>query len=359
MKAGDRLLDLVGDFPFVGGTREKQDNHRAAWLAGVLTALARFAIHGPTPLFCFDANCPGTGKSLLADMIAVIATMRSMGRTAFPGTDEELEKRITSIALAGDRLILFDNVEAGQPFGGASLDSALTGTTWKGRILGRNEMTPDLPLHTVFFATGNNLLLKGDARRRVIPCRLETGEEKPEERENFKYPNLLEHVRDNRPRLVCDGLTILRAYAVAGGPQESLPAFGSYEAWTRLIRQAVFWLMGADPWATRENLRASDPALTNLSALLEGWAELPGGKTGVTIGEMLRMLNDPNHRDEFLTLRGALMEWSRNDKLPGTGAIGYKLRSFRRRVVEGRSMDAETGHGGIQRWRVVTTEGGV
>lgn len=351
--AADNLLDLVGNFPFAGKTSDEQYNHRAAWLAGLLTALVRFAIHGPCPLFLFDANCPGTGKTLLTDIIAIIATARGMSRTAFPDEEAELRKRITSIALAGDRLMLFDNIEQGCPFGGAALDAALTGTTWQDRILGRSEMTPELPLFTVFFATGNNVVLKGDVQRRVIPCRLETKEEKPEERGDFKYPNLLEHVRANRPQLVCDALTVLRAFIVAGTPQAPLPAFGNYESWSRLIRQAVNWLMDADPWATREKIRSSDPTLNTLAALLEGWSELPGGKTGISVAEALRILSDPNRQDDFTVLRGALMEWSRNDRLPGSGTIGHKLRSFRERVMDGRMLDGDSGHRKVQKWKVI------
>lgn len=351
--AADHLLDLVSNFPFAGANRDEQDIHRAAWLAGLLTALVRFAIPGPCPLFVFDANCPGTGKSLLTDIIALIATGRTMSRTAFPDDEAELRKRITSIALAGDKLMLFDNIPQGSPFGGAALDAALTATTWRDRILGRSEMTAELPLHTVFYATGNNIILRGDMQRRVIPCRLETQEEKPEERGDFKYPHLLEHIRIHRPQLVCDALTIFRAFTTAGRPQTSLPAFGSYEGWSRWIRQAVFWVMEIDPCATREKVRAADPALSNLAILLAGWAELPGGKTGLSVAEALCILNDPNQRDQFTTLREALMEWSPNDKLPSVGAIGYKLRSFRKRVVDSRMFDADVGHGKIHRWKVV------
>ncbi len=350
--AADRLLDLVSNFPFAGATRDEQDGHRTAWLAGLLTTLARFAIPDACPLFTFDANCPGTGKSLLTDIIALIATGRVMSRTTFPDDEAELRKRITSIALAGDQLMLFDNIAQGNPFGGAALDAALTATTWRDRVLGRSEMTAELPLYTIFFATGNNMILRGDVQRRVIPCRLETQEEKPEERGDFKYPNLLEHVRIHRPQLVGDALTILRAFATAGRPQAALPSFGSYEGWSRWIRQAVFWVMGVDPCATREKVRAADPALNTLAVLLEGWAELPGGKTGLSVAETLRILNDPNQRDQFTTLREALMEWSRNDKLPGSGIIGCKLRSYRKRVMDGRMLDSATGHGGGQRWRV-------
>jgi hypothetical protein len=353
IRCATRILDLVENFPFAGESEDERYNNRAAWLAALLTAMVRFAIHGPCPLFLIDANCPGTGKTLLADVVSIITTGRGMSRTAYPDDEAELRKRITSIALAGDRLMLFDNIAQGCPFGGASLDAALTGTTWQDRILGKSEMTPELPLHTVFFATGNNVMLRGDAQRRVIPCRLESEHEKPEERDGFKYPNLLEHVRANRPQYVCDGLTVLRAFAVAGSPQAPLPPFGSYEAWSRLIRQAVYWVMCADPWAAREKIRTADPMLNNLAALLEGWQELPGGRSGITIAEMLRILNDPEQKDNFAILRGALMEWSRNDKLPGAGTIGYKLRSYRKRVMDGYMLDADVGHGRVHKWKVV------
>src|SRR5262249_47499027 len=48
--ARDLLLQVVADFPF------ERDVHRAAWLAALLTPLARFAFTGPAPLFLVDAN---------------------------------------------------------------------------------------------------------------------------------------------------------------------------------------------------------------------------------------------------------------------------------------------------------------
>ena len=149
----------------------------------LLTPLARFAIPGPCPLFLIDANAPGTGKSKLTDIVAILSTGRAMPRTTYPDNDEEMRKRISSIAIAGDRLMLLDNIASS--FGGSSLDAALTGTTWRDRILGRSEMTAELPLFTIWFATGNNVALKGDAIRRVVSCRLETREERPEERRDF------------------------------------------------------------------------------------------------------------------------------------------------------------------------------
>jgi hypothetical protein len=345
--ARDALWDVVEDFPFAA----KVD--KAVWLAALLTVLARAAVPGPCPLFLFDGNAPGTGKTLLTAVLSCIATGRDISRTAFPETDEELRKLITSVAIAGDRVMLFDNIAA--PFGGPGLDAALTGTTWKERILGRSELTPELPLYTVWFGTGNNVTLRGDVRRRVVPCRLESAVEKPEERTGFKHADLLAHVGRHRGELVVAALTILRAYVVAGRPDRKLPPFGSYEPWSALVRSAVHWVTaGLDPCVTRERLRDADPALATLAALMQGWAELPGGTgTGVTVAEAMRYLRDPGQSDKFQTLREALLEWSRTDKLPNPAVIGRKLRGCRNRVVDGMALQGEPGHAGTQRWKVI------
>ena len=120
-RACDQLLEVVADFPFQNAT------HRASWLAGVLTPLARFAIDGPSPLFVIDANVRSCGKTLLADVIGIITSGRPMPRMTMSRDDEELRKRITAIALSGERQILLDD----------------TWKLWKpkhGRVIDRNEL---------------------------------------------------------------------------------------------------------------------------------------------------------------------------------------------------------------------------
>jgi hypothetical protein len=353
LAALEDLMALVRDFPFL----EPAD--KTVWLAALLTALARAAVAGPCPLFLFDANTQGTGKSLLADLIALIATGREMSRTVYPAdSGEEVRKVITSVALAGDRLMCFDNIASA--FGGSALDAALTGTVWKERLLGRNKMTPELPLLTVWFGTGNNVVLKGDARRRVLPSRLETKHEHPEERADFHCPDLKGYVKKRRGELVRAGLTILRAFHVHGRRDKSLVPFGSYEAWSDLIRQAVYWITGTDPCSTRRRLREADPALVALGGILRGWTELPQGQlSGVTVAEALRCLKNPRCQKQFQTLRDALLAWSKDDELPGPRVIGNSLSAHRGQVVDGYRLEACGLEHSVQRWRVivVTQEG--
>ncbi|HMB05844.1 MAG TPA: hypothetical protein VKP69_19170, partial [Isosphaeraceae bacterium] len=322
-EAAERLLTLVADFPFAG------DKHKAAWLASLLTPLGRFAIAGPCPLFLFDANTAGSGKTMLCDITSILTTGRDCARTAYPATDEEMDKRILAIALAGYRMILFDNLETGAALGGSALDAALTGTSYNGRILARSEMANDIPLFTVWYANGNNLGLRGDAIRRIVPCRLDSRVERPEERSDFKIPDLLAHVREHRGELVADALTILRAYVVAGrpGPAAKLTPIG-FPAWERVVRRAVHWAIGVDPCQTREEIRAADDIASQLPALIEGWAQLceSEGEAGLTCATALRVLDA-----EFCphtSLRGLLVEWSKDGKLPSPRTLGNHLNKI-------------------------------
>jgi hypothetical protein len=62
------LLEVVVDFPF------DREVHRAAWVAALLTPLARFAFTGPAPLFLADANTHGAGKGKVLDCASLIVT---------------------------------------------------------------------------------------------------------------------------------------------------------------------------------------------------------------------------------------------------------------------------------------------
>lgn len=126
------LLDVVRDFPF------KSREHKGAWLAGLLTPLAWFAFDGPAPWFLIDKNVRGAGAGLMADTTALILTGRRFPVLSYTNDREELRKKITSLAVAGERLALLDNLAGA--VGNDVLDMALTGDRWKDRLLGGNRV---------------------------------------------------------------------------------------------------------------------------------------------------------------------------------------------------------------------------
>lgn len=331
--AAARVLEVVCDFPFQDGA------HRSAWLAGLLTPLARAAFDGPAPLFLVDANVRGAGKTKLVDVIAEVVLGGPMPRSPPTRDATEEAKRITAIALEGDRMVLIDNVDAA--FGSAPLIMALTATVWQERLLGKNERVC-LPLLATWYATGNNVALRSDMPRRCLHIRLDSSLEKPEDRDGFRHANLLAHVRAERPRLLVDALTILRAYCAAGRPPVELRPWGSYEGWSALVRAALVWCGLEDPVATRAGLDQVDSDATSLGDVLVGWEELTrtiGKPGGVTAAQAVRALDD--RPKELQRLRDALAELG----IGGTGkpasprAVGNLLRRFRGRAVGDRKLE--------------------
>jgi hypothetical protein len=165
-------------------------------------------------------------------------------------------------------------------------------------------------------------------------------------------------VRRERPRLVCAGLTLLRAYALARRPQPSFPPFGGFEGWASSIRAAVVWATGIDPCAAREMFRAADLTLNTLRCVLAGWRELPGAEEGLPIAAALELLSDPCNAGRFTVLRTALLDWSATGALPAPNVIGCRFRDLRERVVEGMRLQSASDRTGLQRWRVVRADEG-
>ena len=228
---------------------------------------------------------------------------------------------------------------SGFSVGGSALDRALTARTIKGRILGKSKMTPELPVNVVFYATDNNLGVRGDALRRIIPCRLETTEERPEERTGFKIQgDLLAYVKEHRGELVAAGLTILRAYIVAGRPDQGLTPM-DYPAWCGLIRNAVKWVTAQDPCEARKELTMSDENTIERKALIDGWEALCSlaNKQNLTAAEAREGVDQPAlPSPAVVALRDIFMSWTRDGKLPSAKSIGRRIAKYRDRNCGGK-----------------------
>src|SRR5690606_17153515 len=108
--------------------------------------------------------------------------------------------------------------------------------------------------------------------RRIIHIRLDVLSERPEDRTDFRHPDLVAWLRERRPALVSAALTILSAYVRAGMPRQGLTPFGSFEGWSRLVREAVVWLGLPDPCLTRVRLaEQADTTADALTQLVEAW----------------------------------------------------------------------------------------
>ncbi|MHB8420604.1 MAG: toprim domain-containing protein [Myxococcales bacterium] len=346
LAAKDALLEVVEDFPFVS------EAHRAAWLASLLVWFARFAVRGHVPLTLFEAPAAGTGKTLLADTIGMICTGRELAKMANTLDDAEMRKRLLAIALAGDSFVLLDNVRGG--FGTPSLDMALTAGVIRDRVLGLSE-EKTVPLDAIFFASGNNVELLGDTRRRVLHCRVDAGEERPEERQGFRHSPLLPWVASERSRLTSAALTILRAYHLAGRPVVGkVKPWGSFEPWQDLVCGAVRWLGLAAPEDTRAGLAEAESEPERLATLLRAW-RVAQPNEGMTAAEAMRRATAETNLADAI----ASVARRKDGSQATTESLGYYLRSVRGRMIGGLCFSRGTS-GGDRRWFVASrsTDGG-
>lgn len=348
-EALSELYEVLADFPMCDAADQ------SAWIGMVLSMIGRSCVEGYVPLFAVTANIRGAGKSLLVDAATLIAYGHRASRKAFTRDDDEMRKVITAVAFAATPSILFDNLDV--QLGGAALDAAITSSMWSDRILGQSRMTGDLPLSTVWTATGNNMAFGSDVGRRVLPIRLQSPLETPENRSGFRHPDLLQWIEAERPRLAVAALTILRAYYVAGCPAQPDGDWGSFERWSGVVRGAIVWAGGVDPLSTRPTPLSGDDTAGLLGRLIVGIEQADSSGCGLTTKEIERITfgrgaDNPGNEALFDAVAEICGDHFNGHK------FGRRVRALSRRIWQGRFIDADTAGGGVKRWRVRSAESG-
>jgi hypothetical protein len=343
------LQDLVTDFPFAG------PEHFSAWLATLLTVVARPAIDGPVPMLWIDANRRGTGKSKLGRVIGIITTGGKPTELSWTGDEKEMESRIASLLNGGDNFAVFDN--ASGTIRNPVLERFLTSHAFDFRRFHRQELVK-LPNRTTLAITGNNLTLRGDLSRRVIRCRLVTAMECPETRNGFRHADIEGYATANQPKLLAAALTILRAHAVAGfapcpvrvtredGTVVEAPArpVGSFNEWDRVVRHAILRAGLADPMVTQDQAREEDEDDLKLKALLRAWHAVFSQGISVTVNQLLTTVFGPQGTDEISPIMEPLATALREitdtppGKVPDPRTLGYRLKDARDKKLDGYSL---------------------
>jgi len=324
------LFAVVEDFHFASDP--SPECHRAAWLAFVMTLAARFAIDGPVPFALFDASMPGSGKGLLTRISCLIGLGRVVPTMSCVEDEEEMRKRILLPLMYADRVAWID--DAPSPFGGNTWNALMTSwPEYRDRILGKSEAMI-VPATTVWAVTGNNLSMKGDSTRRALNIRLEPQVEHPEEREDFRIADLASYVDQHHPALLNSVLTILRAYHLAGSPSSDLPPLGSFEAWSRQIRDCVFWITGEDVCQTQRTLGSiADENRIAAKTMLDGIFRLVGDKTFTCQDLFVKLSSDPPPTRAALQARNAADQLKRGTADLSTKSLGHILGRLRGQIV--------------------------
>jgi hypothetical protein len=279
LKARGLIDQMLGDFPFAS-----EIDHANAW-GLLLTPIARPWTPGPVPLALIDKPKMGSGASLLAEVVATVAT----GNAPFlgaPTREEEWSKVITSALLAGLPVLTFDNIE--EKINSAVLSRALTSPIYADRLLGTNTVA-HLPQRSTWIATGNNLAVGGDLPRRCYSIRLDPKHPRPWQRSDFKIPELVGWVRARRGELVSALLTLCVAWHNADRPltKHERKRIGGFEGWDRAI-SGILAHAGIDKFLGNldEFYETADEEGGEWEAFLAAWYE-HGGSGKVTVKDLV------------------------------------------------------------------------
>jgi hypothetical protein len=290
----------------------------------------------------------GSGKSLLADVVALITT--GCRASVMPPTDDanEEKKRLLAVLMEADPVVCIDNVE--KPFSSDALCAVLTQETYKDRVLGMSSMVTT-PTNCTWLVTGNNLQIVGDLTTRVLRCNLDPRVERPQER-RFDV-NLHQWIPENRRRIVQAGLTILRAYHVSGRPMpDNVAPFGRFEEWSAWVRGALLWLGEADPVEAQRELEATDPVREALRSVLAAWHKC-FESSPVTVKQVIEYSPDGRQQD-WSELQDALRAAIPSGQYGlNTRKVGSWLSKHARRLQDGLRFEQVGKRQGAVLWCVI------
>lgn len=223
--------DLLGDFEF------ETEADRANAVGILVTGAVRYAFTGVVPLVLLDATMAMSGKGTLASVIQKMAGVIEPDVRSFPEKDDELGKSIVStLRSSANPVIVWDNVE--RTVEGDVLAGLLTSRVFKQRLLRANDDFVGIN-DRIWCATGNNIRLGKDIRRRSIRIRQAPKHDPREGKRKFQHPDLFKWMDQKRDALAWAVGVFVRAWACAGRPEFSNTVLreklASYRSWVNVV----------------------------------------------------------------------------------------------------------------------------
>jgi hypothetical protein len=208
------------DFPFVNAAS------RATAMAVMITPFVRRLIKGPTPLHLIEKATPGTGATLLSEVLLTPSVGAAVQKLMPPKSDHEWEYSLGAILRSLPIAVVIDNARS---LISPQLAKALTDDVMVARIVGSSSIAT-MPVLCVWVSTGNNPKLHQEIARRTVRCRLDAGVERPWLRSGYRIPKMKEWLHEHRVEMIWAVLTCVRSWIVSGQPmgKRVLGMFESY-----------------------------------------------------------------------------------------------------------------------------------
>ena len=250
-------------FPFSEYQFDDPAAGQALILAAIFTAIERPFLP-VAPMFVVRSSMPGTGKGYIVRSLVRLAFDTAPVVITWGGSSEEFEKRLAALLLRTPAVLSIDNAN-GMQIKGDLLESIITEGRADIRPLGYSKIVK-VRNRSLITLTGNNPIITGDMARRALSIEILPRSADPE---RDRYPfNPFELIQRHRPGFLRAAFIAMRAFRLAGMPRLGLPAIGSFDDWSRQVRDLVYWLTGYDVSEGFRQNKAEDPRRQGDASLL-------------------------------------------------------------------------------------------
>ena len=246
---------------------------QALLLAAIFTAIERPFLP-VAPMFVIRSSMPGTGKGKIVRSLVRLAFDTEPVAITWGGNSEEFEKRLAALLLQTPAVLSIDNAN-GMQIKGDLLESIITEGCADIRPLGHSKIVK-VRNRSLVMLTGNNPIITGDMARRALSIDILPRSADPE---RDRYPfDPAEITQRRRTDYLMAAFIAMRAFRLAGMPRQRLPAVGSFDDWSRKVRDLVYWLTDYDVSEGFRRNKAEDPRRQGDGSLLAALHQHFGSK---------------------------------------------------------------------------------
>lgn len=309
------------DFPFdpEGGTEREKCRSFAAQMAALLGVFCHslFPEGTPRPMVVFNANQPGSGKSLLMRM-ALAPVHGAPAENGKPETEPEFEKVLDAAALARKPFLVLDDCKS---IHSQALNRFVTSPIHECRRMHSQSMATVAKTSQVFL-TGNSLSISEDLDRRALVIDLfEPGEATARTFKKAITPSWL-FSDATRARFLAALWFYVKGWRDLGMPTPAACSKPSFEDWTGIVGGIVTSYGWGNPFAPRQAETGGDEATRALHLII-----------GLMVGEMAVELPQMLTTQEILDRADAE---NQTEIIVGFGkdpkkSLGWRLKKLRGR----------------------------
>ena len=213
----------------------KQPADRTNYIGILLTSLLVSRFIGSKPAALFNGNQPELGKSVLAQILAILRDGHQVETASYNPNDEEFEKRLGSIVRRGVTTIIIDNAKArgrNPKIDSACLERSITDPILSFRLLGFSQEIRAENSH-LFCITANSPDVSRDLITRCIVIHLHY-EGDPRKR-SFTMSDPEAYVQLHRLQILGELVNMVERWKSSGMPLASVQTRFNKKGWGNIV----------------------------------------------------------------------------------------------------------------------------